>query len=122
MVRRIGAAADRCSWHVDAWTTRVGGLTNFLLKSRGIFRRHYGGCMELLVHVPIPRERWPLAFRAAVAMAIGVAVAWMVVRWTERFDDGPRVVEAGAPDGEVIAIAVLVAATACLQCAISWCR
>jgi competence protein ComEC len=70
--------------------------------------------MELLVHVPIPRERWPLAFRAAVAMAIGAAVAWMVVRWTERFDDGPRVVEAGAPDGEVIAIAVLVAATACM--------
>lgn len=70
--------------------------------------------MELLVHVPIPRERWPLAFRAAVAMAIGAAVAWMVAGWTERFDDEPRVVEAGAPDAEVIAIAVLVAVTACV--------
>ena len=70
--------------------------------------------MELLVHVPIQRERWPLAFRAAVAMAIGAAVAWKVAGWTERLDDGPRVVEAGAPDGEVIAIAVLVAATACM--------
>ena len=70
--------------------------------------------MELLVHVPIPRERWPLAFRAAVAMAIGAAVAWRVTGWMERLDDGPRVVEAGAPDGEVIAIAVLVAVTACV--------
>ena len=70
--------------------------------------------MELLVHVAIPRERWPLAFRGAVAMALGAAVAWMVAEWTDRIDDGPRVIEAGAVDGKVIAIAALAAVTACV--------
>ena len=70
--------------------------------------------MELLVHVAIPRERWPLAFRAAVAMALGAAVAWMVAEWTDRIDDGPRVIEEGAVDGKVIAIAALAAVTACV--------
>ena len=70
--------------------------------------------MELTIHVPGPRERWPLAFRAAVAMAIGATVAWVVVRWTVPIDDEPRVVEAGAVDGCVVAIAVLAATAACM--------
>ena len=70
--------------------------------------------MELLIHVAIPRERWPLVFRAAVAMALGAAVAWMVAEWTDRIDDGPRVIEEGAVDGKVIAIAALAAVTACV--------
>lgn len=84
------------------------------MNSRRILRRHYVARVELLVHVPDPRERWPLAFRAAVAMVIGAAAAWMVVGWMERTDDGPHVVEAGAPEGEVIAITALAAVIACM--------
>ena len=70
--------------------------------------------MEIIVHVPIPRERWPLAFRAAVAMAIGAAVAWMVRGWAVRIDDGPRVVEDGAAGGDTIAMTALAATAACM--------
>jgi ComEC/Rec2-related protein len=69
--------------------------------------------MDLVLEEKPPRERWPLAFRMAIAVATGAAAAWLASGLVASTADTP-VVEASERSGLAwpVAVALLAAATA----------
>lgn len=69
--------------------------------------------MDLVLEEKPPRERWPLVFRMAIAVATGAAAAWLVSGLAASTADAP-VVEASERSGLAwpVAVASLAAATA----------
>ena len=69
--------------------------------------------MELLLEEGTPRERWPLAFRMSIAVAVGAVIAWIGADLASSAHDAP-VVEDARPPGMAwpMAVAMLVVAAA----------
>jgi len=60
----------------------------------------------------VPREGWPLAFRCAIAMACGAAIAWNTRSFVDRLPDEPVIVDVSA--WRVVDVAVVLCITVAL--------
>ena len=70
--------------------------------------------MDVRGDEPAPQERWPLAFRCAIAMAGGAAIVWNTRRIVDQLPDEPTTVDVSSWSyaTATITLAVVVACTA----------